>query len=216
MPAIARRGTPATAQRPPRRRQIMPAEVRVDDLMTAAADLFIAQGIDATTVDDIVARANVAKGTFYHYFSTKADVILALRERFTRNFLARAAAAIDACPPDDHPARLAAWLRGVVETYLANYALHDVVFHDFTHSRRRSGEKDAVIDQLVRLLEAGGAAGIWTFPTARAAALIMFDGMHAVVDEAIEAGQRDPQPLCALLEAMFGRMLASTSPSGRR
>lgn len=215
MSAIARRGTPLTAQRPPRRRQILPPEVRVDDLMTAAADLFIAQGIDATTVDDIVARANVAKGTFYHYFPTKADVILALRERFTRDFLARAAAAIDACPPDDHPARLAAWLRGVVETYLANYELHDVVFHDFTHSRRRSGEKDAVIDQLVRLLEAGRAAGIWTFPTARAAALILFDGMHAVVDEAIEAGQRDPQLLCVLLEEMFGRMLAARPPERR-
>lgn len=196
----------AERQRP---RRILPAEIRVDDLMTAAAELFIAGGIEATTVDDIVARAGVAKGTFYHYFATKADIILALRERFSRDFLARVAAAVDACPGDDQPARLSAWINGAVAAYLANFQLHDVVFHDFSHSRRQSREKDAVIAALAALLEAGREAGIWAFPDARAAALILFDGMHGVVDDAIAAGRHDPEPLCALLTGLFARMLAA-------
>lgn len=185
----------------------MPAEVRIDDLMSAAAELFIDKGFDATTVDDIVSRAGVAKGTFYHYFATKTDVILALRAQFSGDFVTRVAAAIEACPAEDHRARFSGWIRGAVETYLANYQLHDVVFHDFTHRRRQSHEKDAVIAQLDALLRAGAEAGAWTLPDSRAVALILFDGMHGVVDDAIAAGKLDPEPLWRLLSAMFSRML---------
>ncbi|WP_244544219.1 MULTISPECIES: TetR/AcrR family transcriptional regulator [unclassified Beijerinckia] len=186
---------------------MLPAEVRIDGLLSAAADLFVSKGIEATTVDDIVARAGVAKGTFYHYFPTKADVILALRERFSRDFTERVASAIAVCPPDDHAARITAWLSGAVATYLANYELHDVVFHDFTHSRRQSQEKDVVLAQLIALFQDGEKAGAWTLPNARMTALVFFDGMHGAVDDAIAAGGRDPQPIIDQLSTLFTRML---------
>lgn len=122
--------------------------------MPAAAVPFIENCVYATTVDDIVAKAGVAKGTFYHYFATKADVLLALRARFSQDFTARAAIAIEAAPQGDHHARFIAWLRAAVAAYVANFRLHDVVFHDFTHDRRRSQDKDMVIDQLSQLLSA--------------------------------------------------------------
>lgn len=196
-----------SATRQPRKRRVLPAEVRIDDLLSAAADLFLSKGIEATTVDDIVGRAGVAKGTFYHYFPTKTDVILALRERFSRGFVDRVAAAISACPPHDHSTRIAAWLHGAVATYLSNYELHDVVFHDFTHSRRQSQEKDLVIAQLVALLEAGEKAGAWTLPDTRMTALVFFDGMHGAVDDAIAGGGRDPEAIVRLLSALFTRLL---------
>ncbi len=204
--ATSTRTTPETG-RDRRPRRVLPAEVRTDHLMSAAAELFIEKGLDATTVDDIVAKAGVAKGTFYHYFATKADVLLALRARFSQDFTSRAAVAIEAAPQGDHRARFVAWLRAAVATYVANFRLHDVVFHDFTHDRRRSQEKDMVIDQLSQLLSAGQQAGAWDLPDARAAALILFDGMHGVVDDAIAAGRLDPEPLCSTLEQMLGRML---------
>lgn len=43
----------------------------------AAIDLFEANGFDATTTDDIAARADIAPRTFFYYFSTKEDVVLA-------------------------------------------------------------------------------------------------------------------------------------------
>jgi AcrR family transcriptional regulator len=207
---MERRRSSATRSVPQRLRRTQPAEVRVDDLMSAAAALFIAQGVEATTIDDIVGRAGVAKGTFSHYFSTKSDVLVALRKRFAQDFLARVATAIGERDTDDHLRRLSAWLRGAVGTYLANYELHDVVFHDFPHSQRQSQEKDDVIAQLIALLEDGRKAGVWAFPDARSAALIVFDGMHAVVDDTIVSGLRDPEPPCRLLEQMFTRMLAAS------
>lgn len=188
-------------------RRVLPPEVRTDDLMNAAADLFIAKGAESTTVDEIVAKAGVGKGTFYHYFATKTDVILALRERFTRRFVEQVAASVEACPPGDHRARFSAWLRAAVRAYLDDFRLHDIVFHDFGHDLRRSSEKDMVIGQIAALLEKGMAAGAWSLPDARVTALILFDGMHGVVDDAIAAGRRDPEPLYSVLEEMLGRIL---------
>lgn len=191
-----------------RRRRTLPAEVRTDDLMTAAAALFIAKGIEATTIDDIVSRAGVAKGTFYHYFATKTDVVLALRERFSQDFIRSVNDTIEACPRADFPARLSGWVSGAVNAYLANFKLHDVVFHDFSHSRRQSREKDVVIAQLVALLEAGQSAGAWSLPDVRMTALVLFDGMHGAVDDAIASESRDPQRLCDVLLELFSRMLS--------
>ncbi|MBR6473647.1 MAG: TetR/AcrR family transcriptional regulator [Firmicutes bacterium] len=45
-----------------------------DRLMDAAFDLYTSQGIVKTTIDDIVKRSGIAKGTFYLYFKDKYDL----------------------------------------------------------------------------------------------------------------------------------------------
>lgn len=45
-----------------------------DSLLNTAFDLFITQGINKTTISDIVQNAGVAKGTFYLYFKDKYDI----------------------------------------------------------------------------------------------------------------------------------------------
>jgi AcrR family transcriptional regulator len=43
-------------------------------LIEAATRLFAKKGVDATTIDEIVDLAGVAKGTFYNYFTDRADI----------------------------------------------------------------------------------------------------------------------------------------------
>lgn len=43
----------------------------------AAIDLFDAHGFDRTTIEQIAARADIAPRTFFSYFPTKEDVVLA-------------------------------------------------------------------------------------------------------------------------------------------
>jgi AcrR family transcriptional regulator len=49
-------------------------EVR-DRLLGAAVDLFAENGFDGTSVQEIVARAEVTKGAMYHYFRSKDDLL---------------------------------------------------------------------------------------------------------------------------------------------
>jgi len=61
--------------------------------MTAAAfDLFAEHGFDATTIDEIAARAGVGRSTFFRNFGTKEDVIFPDHEEILGKLQARLAA----------------------------------------------------------------------------------------------------------------------------
>jgi len=69
-----------------------------DALLEAAEELFATQGITAVSIDDIVARAGVAKGTFYNHFQDKTDIAqtLALKlRREVRNRISKAKSVSD-------------------------------------------------------------------------------------------------------------------------
>ncbi len=48
------------------------------ELEGAALEMFLAQGIEGTTIDDIVERSGAAKGSFYRYYEDKRDIVSAL------------------------------------------------------------------------------------------------------------------------------------------
>lgn len=48
---------------------------RINALCSAAMQLFLARGIDTTTIDDITQAAAMAKGSFYRYFKDKTALV---------------------------------------------------------------------------------------------------------------------------------------------
>jgi len=71
-------------QDPPGKREQNKARNRVV-LLDAARAVFVDIGYDAATVRDIVARTELAPGTFYNYFPDKRSVLLALAEEAARD-----------------------------------------------------------------------------------------------------------------------------------
>lgn len=55
-------------------------EVR-DRILEAAFELFLSRGIDATKIDDICERADVANRTFFNHFATRQEMIHALAQK---------------------------------------------------------------------------------------------------------------------------------------
>ncbi len=52
-----------------------------DKILNAAEALFAKRGIEGTTIDDVVAAARVARGSFYYNFDSKEDVVLTIARR---------------------------------------------------------------------------------------------------------------------------------------
>jgi AcrR family transcriptional regulator len=163
-----------------------PAELRREELLDAAQRLFLDKGIGATSIDDIASAAEVAKGTFYLYFSSKEVLLHELQERFVAAFLQRLEVAMDHCGPDRWRPRLQAWVKTIIEGYLENVRVHDVIFHE-SHQQydRHSMSHNPVIDQLTTLFGEGARAGAWVSEDPRATAVMFFHALHGGVDAAI-------------------------------
>lgn len=56
-------------------------EERKKEILDTANELFSQKGFDDTSVNDILERIGIAKGTFYYYFKSKEEVMDALVER---------------------------------------------------------------------------------------------------------------------------------------
>jgi AcrR family transcriptional regulator len=173
-----------------RRPRTKPPEERRDELMNAAQRLFVANGVGPTSIEQITDGADVAKGTFYLYFSSKDDVLLALRARFVRDFSESIKTAIAKRPAQDWKGKLAAWAQAGVTGYLDAAALHDIVFHQYQPAARKQEGDNVVIAHLSELLEAGTAAGAWSVDDPRFTATFLFHGLHGVVHDALAKNKR--------------------------
>ena len=50
-------------------------EKRKQELLKIAYDMFVSRGYENTSVDEIIARAQIAKGTYYYYFPSKEKML---------------------------------------------------------------------------------------------------------------------------------------------
>jgi AcrR family transcriptional regulator len=183
----------ATQSRP----RTKPPEERRDELMNAAQNLFIEHGVGQTTIEQITAAADVAKGTFYLYFSSKEDVLAALRQRYVQGLLAAIKSAVDATPEGDWQGKLATWAKASIAGYLDAILLHDIVFYESRPTGRRGLVDNVIIDHLRQLLEAGMAAGAWSIDDPHFTAVFLFNGFHGIADDASSREKRVARGLLA-------------------
>jgi AcrR family transcriptional regulator len=95
-------------------------------LLKAAVDEFTLQGYNATTVDDIVARAGATRATFYLHFKGKADMILELMEHDTE-FRPHWDELRD-LPRKPSRTRIREWLVSTTQAWEANRELITVIY----------------------------------------------------------------------------------------
>jgi AcrR family transcriptional regulator len=166
-----------------------PAEIRRDELMDSGQSLFLSKGFGATSIEEIAQKAGVAKGTLYLYFKSKDDLLLSLQSRFVDNFCRKVEEATRA-PDAPWPSRLESFVTACVDTYLDDYALHDLVFHQYNPADRRSKSDNSVTRLLEALLQQGKAEQAHRIDDVRLTAIMLFDALHGAVDSEIHRGSR--------------------------
>jgi len=83
------RARPRALDQARRRRVAKAPDERRLEILDAATQLFLERGFDATTVQAIAGRADVAAGTVYLYFPSKDAILAALQESFEAGLLDR-------------------------------------------------------------------------------------------------------------------------------
>ncbi|SHI14893.1 TetR/AcrR family transcriptional regulator [Ferrimonas marina] len=63
-----------------------PSEQRREEFLDAAEQLFMQQGYDSTSVNDLLKAVGLSKGAFYHHFDSKQAVLEALTDRMLTSF----------------------------------------------------------------------------------------------------------------------------------
>jgi AcrR family transcriptional regulator len=138
-------------------------------ILDSAYELFSRRGVRAVGVDELIARAGVAKATFYHHFPSKDELVLAFLERreevWTKGWVER-------------EARMRG--TGPEEQLLAIFDLFDEWFH------REDFEGCSFVNVL---LEFGGGTA---HPLGRASAVYLENIRSVVRTLAEEAGLDDP------------------------
>jgi len=66
------------------------AEERRNEILDAADELFGQKGFDGTSTNDILTKVGIARGTLYHHFKSKEDIMDALIERHAVHLLGAA------------------------------------------------------------------------------------------------------------------------------
>ncbi|VTR42025.1 putative HTH-type transcriptional regulator [Actinobacillus pleuropneumoniae] len=81
-------------------RIVKKAEERKNEILDAADTLFGQKGFDGTSTNDILEKVGIARGTLYHHFKSKEDIMDALIDRYAVRLLDRAqAVALDKSIP---------------------------------------------------------------------------------------------------------------------
>jgi len=178
MSVMTNSAEPDTAAAPSSRRERRRQEIR-DRLFTCALDLFLTQGVDATTMDEIAARADTARATVFNHFPQKGAFLQEWGRR-RRDQVVEIMAAEHA---EDRPAadRLRRYLSVLAELNTASrpdtvtlmdaavriggairFPFHDVEFAKIIEDGQRAGEFRAEADgaQAGMVLSAGYFAAV--------------------------------------------------------
>jgi len=182
------------------------ADQRRAALIEAARKLFVEKGYEATTMDEIAAAANFAKGTLYHYFANKAELLQVLRDWFESEVMKSITARVDSCEANDWRGRIQAWIDGAVAAYFEMHELHDVVIYGSGMPFRNAMANTEITKYLTTLISDGAQAGAWKVDDEYWTAVIMFYSFRGGCDEAI-MGTQNTLDVPRKLNELFLRIL---------
>ncbi|WP_406458046.1 TetR/AcrR family transcriptional regulator [Streptomyces sp. NBC_01622] len=147
--------TPAADARPAGRRERRRRQVR-DQLYAAALDLFVSQGYETTTMEQIAETADVARATVFNHFSQKVGFL----EEWGARRRARVAEILGSSPAQDLSVgdRLRRYLREMAELNIASRAETTILMD--AAARVGSLLHDASLEiELAKIVEQGRQRG---------------------------------------------------------
>jgi AcrR family transcriptional regulator len=186
---------------------------RRGELLDCAQALFFERGYEGTTIADIIAKAGVSKGGFYHHYASKEELLEALAARLAQAAVVRVQDILD---DDglDALTRLNAFLARSRQMKLEDApklrAAFDVLFRPeniVLYHRVNAASIAVMLPVLTRIIAQGKAEGSFDVPDAEAAAETVLQigaSTHGAVARTImAAGTPEAEAAIEALDARF-------------
>ena len=107
-------------------------KLKMENLLNASFELFTSQGINKTSISDIVNKAEVAKGTFYLYFKDKYDIRNRLIAHKSSQLFIQAYSALDDADIQNFEDRIIFIMNYVLDELAANKGLLSFIYKDLS------------------------------------------------------------------------------------
>lgn len=145
-------------------------------LLESAMVVFARKGIDATVIEDVIANAEVSRGSFYNYFQTQDDLVRALHQELDNELLALVDAVV--LTREDPAERLACGIRMVLRTAMQ----HRLLAHFFSVvSSQHAMTHSLAMHYMPRDIAAGIAAGRFAVASIELGLVLAMGATHAAI-----------------------------------
>jgi AcrR family transcriptional regulator len=185
------------------RRRLEPDERR-QEILDAAERVLRRMGVRAR-VDDVVREARVAQGTFYVYFESWDELILALRKGLFEEFAWQYPQVHGAPQNGDWLSLIEKLAEAIVEFTIELEGLHDAIFHTGI-SPPKGVEVPHAETMLAEILRKGSDAKALSVADPEATGRLVFAVIHETADAILEGQSR--KRAMAVLKDFLRRALA--------
>ncbi len=167
---------------------------RRQQILHSAREVFAKRGYHQATIDEIVAHAGVARGTFYLYFEDKRAVFADLIDRFSAKLsMAIVSIKIDDDKAQDVSEQVRQNIRAIIATCLADRTMTRILFTDALgldsdFDRKLGTFYDTLVQILTESLKEGQRLGIVGDGEPRVLAYLSLGALKELLYQAVTLG----------------------------
>jgi AcrR family transcriptional regulator len=192
-PAPTTLARPMATPRAKKKAGALPKNERRQQILSVAREVFAKRGYHQTTIDDIVAQAGVARGTFYLYFEDKRAVFSDLVDRFAGQLSVAIVRIVTDDPGRSVVEQVRENIRAIIGTSLADRAMTKILFTDAVgidpaFDRKLQTFYDTVVQLLTESLKDGQALGIVADGEPRVLAYLTIGALKELLYQAVTLG----------------------------
>ncbi|MED0903741.1 TetR/AcrR family transcriptional regulator [Bacillus nitratireducens] len=163
-------------------------EERRKEILETAERLFITKGYTKTTVNDILKEIGIAKGTFYHYFKSKEEVMDEIIMRIIKADVTKAKAIVS----NPNIPVLEKLFRVLMEQSPKSGDVKDKMIEQFHQPNNVEMHQKSIVQSIIHLspvlaeiLEQGIAEGIFSTPYPQETIELLLSSAQVIFDEGL-------------------------------
>ncbi|MGG5791360.1 TetR/AcrR family transcriptional regulator [Bacillus nitratireducens] len=163
-------------------------EERRKEILETAERLFITKGYTKTTVNDILKEIGIAKGTFYHYFKSKEEVMDEIIMRIIKADVTKAKAIVS----NPNIPVLEKLFRVLMEQSPKSGDIKDKMIEQFHQPNNAEMHQKSIVQSIIHLspvlaeiLEQGIAEGIFSTPYPQETIELLLSSAQVIFDEGL-------------------------------